>query len=199
MIHNKFFLSTIYSHYTVFKQFIALCTQSFNGTSHDQGPHRKNRRSPMPHYRCGRGRLRRVASRQLMQQGLVELHLVVARRRSWPWWTMIMAVSGTAFQASFTHCTTVGYEARRIHPVAVKLLSPLFIQSSQMCRSSALKHLLTEISRGWSSLVRPPGMTAGMESVARILSFVTSLIWARIESRTSRLFFCRKNPPGRLT
>lgn len=98
---------------------------------------------------------------------------------------LIMAVYGTAFQASFTHCTMVGYEARRIRPVAVKLLSPLFIQSSQMSRSSALKHLLTEMSRGWSSLVRPPGMTAGMESVARILSFVTSPALSRGQAWSS--------------
>lgn len=99
-----------------------------------------------------------------------------------------MAVLGTAFQASRTHWQTVLYDALLICPVAVKLFSSIVIQFSQITRSSALKHQLTEMSRGCSNLISIPGITAGTLPVARIGCFVTSLMYTRNESRIRRLF-----------
>lgn len=80
----------------------------------------------------------------------------------------MMAVSRRAFQASKIHWQTVLYDALLIRTVAVKLFSPIIIQFSQITGSSALKHRLTEMSRGCSNLISMPGITAGTLPVAQI-------------------------------
>ena len=115
----------------------------------------------------------------------------------WNPFTMVAVV--TRSQAVLTQRLTSAWVARLSRPVAVKLCSAAVIHSSQSFRRWVLNGWLQLMSSGCSCLVRPPGMTAGV-----VLSFPTSsstsgVMWARMESITSRAFFVLKKPSGRLT
>ncbi|XP_035525633.1 dead end protein 1 [Morone saxatilis] len=66
----------------------------------------------------------------------------------------------TEVHAVSIHPMTCWKVAWRILPVAVKLYSPSTIHSSHRRRKIALKLRFTEMSSGWSTLVKPPGMMA---------------------------------------
>ena len=104
--------------------------------------------------------------------------------------------AGRLRQASKTHEHTVGSDAALMFPAGVKLFWPSIIQLFHCSRRRSLKGLFRETSRGWRTLVKPPGITAMSVFVCRTARFTESTRWAWKESQTRRLFFLRR-PPGR--
>ena len=97
---------------------------------------------------------------------------------------------------SLTHWQTVTRDAARSWPPGVNVFSPLIIQVIHFSRKRSLNGLFKQTSRGWTRLVRPPGITAVAVLFSRSCCFTVSVRWALNESQTSKLWVFA-NPPGR--
>ena len=78
----------------------------------------------------------------------------------------------------------------------MNVFSPLIIQVIHFSRKRSLNGLFKQTSRGWTRLVRPPGITAVAVLFSRSCCFTVSVRWALNESQTSKLWVFA-NPPGR--
>ena len=87
-------------------------------------------------------------------------------------------------------------DAARSWPPGVNVFSPLIIQVIHFSRKRSLNGLFKQTSRGWTRLVRPPGVTAAAVLFSRSCCFTVSVRWALNESQTSKLWVFA-NPPGR--
>ncbi|RVE70831.1 hypothetical protein OJAV_G00069020 [Oryzias javanicus] len=103
----------------------------------------------------------------------------------------------TEAHAWLIHSMTCRKVAWRILPVAVKLCSPSVIHCSHRRRNAALKLRFTEMSSGWSTFVKPPGMIAGMELKTLSFALDCGVMCARMLSITSRALRVLKKPSGR--
>ena len=86
-------------------------------------------------------------------------------------------------------------DAARSWPPGVNVFSPLIIQVIHFSRKRSLNGLFKQTSRGWTRLVRPPGITAVTVLFSRSCCFTVSVRWALNESQTSKLWVFA-NPPG---
>ena len=87
-------------------------------------------------------------------------------------------------------------DAARSWPPGVNVFSPLIIQVIHFSRKRSLNGLFKQTSRGWTRLVRPPGITAVAVLFSWSCCFTVSVRWALNESQTSKLWVFA-NPPGR--
>ena len=78
----------------------------------------------------------------------------------------------------------------------MNVFSPLIIQVIHFSHKRSLNGLFKQTSRGWTRLVRPPGITAVAVLFSRSCCFTVSVRWALNESQTSKLWVFA-NPPGR--
>ena len=78
---------------------------------------------------------------------------------------------------SFTHWQTVTRDAARSWPPGVNVFSPLIIQVIHFSRKRSLNGLFKQTSRGWTRLVRPPGITAVTVLFSRSCCFTVSVRW----------------------
>ena len=76
----------------------------------------------------------------------------------------------------------------RSWPPSVNIISPLIIQVIHFSRKQSMNGLFKQTSRGWTRLVRPPGITAVAVLFSWSCCFTVSVRWALNESQTSKLW-----------